>query len=68
MKKVARGRPKKPKDAQRADVLRIRLTDPERAELDLAAKARGLETSTWARMILLETARPVLASRAGVKG
>lgn len=36
---------------------RIRLTDPERAELDLAAKAKGKPTSAWARDALLKLAR-----------
>ena len=50
-------RPKKPPGEGRANVLRIRLTDEERAELDGAAKSRALETSTWARMELLALAR-----------
>jgi hypothetical protein len=65
MKSIPKGRPKKPKEAQRTDVLRIRLTKDERAELDAAAQGRSLDSSSWARMILLETARPALAGRAG---
>jgi hypothetical protein len=60
-----KGRPKKPKDGQRTDTLRIRLTDNERADLDREANRRGLETSTWARMILIETARPGISRTGG---
>jgi hypothetical protein len=51
------GRPKKPEGDARENVLRIRLSDAERAALDEAAKTRGLDTSTWARMELLTLAR-----------
>ncbi len=37
--------------------LRIRLTDAERKELDRAAKKAGLMTATWARGLLLASAR-----------
>jgi hypothetical protein len=65
MKKTPKGRPKKAKGDQRTDTLRIRLTDSERAELDAAAKGRGLETSTWSRMLLLESARPAVNRTSG---
>lgn len=51
------GRPKKPENESRENVLRIRLTDAEREAIDSAANTRGLETSTWARMELLALAR-----------
>ena len=51
------GRPKKPEGEARANVLRVRLTGPERAALDQAAKGKGLQTSTWARMALLAIAK-----------
>jgi hypothetical protein len=51
-----RGRPKKPEGEVRENVLRIRLTDEERAALDEAARARHLDTSTWARAELLALA------------
>jgi hypothetical protein len=51
------GRPKKPPGESRKNVLRILLTDNERAELDRAAKSKTLETSTWARAELLALAR-----------
>jgi hypothetical protein len=52
-----RGRPKKPEGEIRANVLRIRLTEAERAALDKAARAHGEETSTWARDTLLALTR-----------
>jgi hypothetical protein len=51
------GRPRKGKDERRENVLRIRLTEHERKELDGAADAKSIDTSTWARMTLLESAR-----------
>ncbi len=54
------GRPKKPENESRENVLRIRLTDREREALDEGAKVKGLETSTWARMELLALARKLL--------
>jgi hypothetical protein len=51
------GRPKKPEEQLRANILRVRLTTAERAELETAANERGLETSTWARAELLRIAR-----------
>jgi uncharacterized protein (DUF1778 family) len=50
------GRPVK-KDTERRDKpLRIRLAAAERKAIDKAANAKGLETSTWARMVLLSAA------------
>jgi CRISPR/Cas system-associated protein Csm6 len=57
------GRPKKPEGEVRENFLRIRLTDAERAALDNEAQARGEETSTWARRMLLALARPVPAPK-----
>jgi uncharacterized protein (DUF1778 family) len=51
-----KGRPKKEKGTQRENTLRIRLTDDERKKLDDAAGAETLDTSTWARMILIRVA------------
>lgn len=39
--------------------LRIRLTDAEREEINLAASACGKTTSAWARELLLGVARRV---------
>ena len=57
------GRPKKPEGEVRENILRIRLTDAERAALDAAALDRGEDTSTWARTELL-----ALAARRPKKG
>jgi hypothetical protein len=51
------GRPKKTPGEARDNILRIRLTDAERAELDAAAESKALDTSAWARSLLLELAR-----------
>jgi len=48
------GRPPLPDDERRAKPLRIRLSDPEREEIDRAA---GGKSSTWARQVLLKAAR-----------
>ena len=39
-------------------VLTIRLTDAERASIDVAANATGKGASTWARDLLLAAAEP----------
>jgi hypothetical protein len=57
------GRPKKPEGEVRENVLRIRLTDSERAQLDRAAKSQDEETSTWARLELLMLAKKLLGKR-----
>ena len=49
-----RGRPKGPDELRRNNVLRIRLTDDERKQLDATA---GDSTSTWARDVLLRAAK-----------
>jgi hypothetical protein len=54
------GRPKKDPGEVRSNVLRVRLTEEERAELNAAAAAKGLETSSWARSELLALARKLL--------
>lgn len=55
------GVPKKKLEGQaRGNVLRIRLTDEERALLDQAAEAKTLETSTWARSELIALAKKAL--------
>lgn len=59
-----KGRPSKAKSDRRTNVLRIRLTQAERDDLERAAELKALDASTWARMVLLETARPAI-SRAG---
>lgn len=51
---------KKPEGQARDNVLRIRLTEEERALLDQAAETRTLETSTWARSELIALAKKAL--------
>lgn len=50
---VSMKRPRKPRGESRTNILRIRLTAAERKELDALAAAQTLDTSTWARMVLL---------------
>jgi len=53
-------RPKKPEGQAKKNLLRIRVTDEERATLDRAAREKNLEMSTWARAELLTLARKLL--------
>jgi hypothetical protein len=54
------GRHKKaPQDAM-SYMLRIRMTEADRALLEKAAKFKSLETSTWARSELVALARKIL--------
>jgi len=53
------GRPKKTDAEAKTYMLRIRMTEGERALLDKAAKAKSLETSTWARSELVSLARKI---------
>jgi uncharacterized protein (DUF1778 family) len=57
------GRPKKTESEARANVLRIRLTEAEREEIDRAAQGRGLDVSAWARSELLRLARALTKKR-----
>jgi hypothetical protein len=57
------GRPKKAAGQARGNVLRIRLTAAERAQLDRAAEANALATSAWARSALLALAKKSRAAR-----
>ncbi|HEY7087749.1 MAG TPA: hypothetical protein VH518_06640 [Tepidisphaeraceae bacterium] len=57
MSKKRLGRPEKAKSDLRTNVLRIRLTQAERVDLEKAAAGKTLDASTWARMVLLEKAR-----------
>jgi uncharacterized protein (DUF1778 family) len=61
------GRPKKPKGQTRENVLRVRLTEDERKELDQAALISGLDTSTWVRYELLSLAREVIRKKTDEK-
>lgn len=54
------GRPPKPKTSRRINILRIRLLGSERRKINAVAKKYGLDTSTWARTILLTEAEKSL--------
>jgi hypothetical protein len=56
------GKPKDP-DQVKGYTLRIRMTEAERDLLEEAAKAKSLETSTWARSELVALARRLLAKK-----
>lgn len=51
------GRPAKADAERKTSVLRIRLTADARRLLDVAATSSGLDTSAWARNILLRNAK-----------
>ena len=57
------GRKPKPKAEAMSYMLRIRMTEEDRALLEEAAKARSLETSTWARSELVALARKFLGRK-----
>ncbi len=57
------GRHKKPESEAKSYMLRIRMTEEERKLLEEAAKARSLETSTWARSELVALARKILKAK-----
>jgi hypothetical protein len=56
------GKPKKPEQVK-SYMLRVRMTEAERALLEEAAKSKSLETSTWARSELVALARKLLARK-----
>lgn len=56
-------RPKKKESETKTTILQIRLTDAERDAIGEAAKSKGLETSTWARMELLGLAKRLLSRK-----
>jgi uncharacterized protein (DUF1778 family) len=57
------GRTKKPKNDAKTYMMRIRMTEEERALMDQAAKSKSLETSTWARSELVGLAKKMLTKR-----
>jgi len=57
------GRQKKPDADAKTYMLRIRMTQADRALLEEAAKSRSLETSTWARSELVALARQILKEK-----
>jgi len=58
------GRPRKSRSEAKTYMLRVRMTEEERALLDQAAKARSLQLSSWARSELLVLARKLLGGKA----
>jgi uncharacterized protein (DUF1778 family) len=57
------GRPRKPGAETKSYMLRIRMTEKERKLLEEAAKARSLDTSTWARSELVALAKGLLQEK-----
>jgi uncharacterized protein (DUF1778 family) len=57
------GRPKKPEAQSKSYMLRIRMTEDERAAIEQAAKSKSLETSTWARSELVGLAKRLLTKK-----
>ena len=54
---TAMGRPTKADAERKTNMLRIRLTENDRQLLDDAAESSAMDTSTWARSVLLRNAR-----------
>ena len=54
------GRPKKPEGQTRERLIPVRLNDEEHDLLDRAAKAKGLQISSWIRSEMLVIAKEVL--------
>ena len=54
------GRLPKPEKDVKTYMLRIRMTEAERIVLEEAAKAKSLETSSWARSELVALAKKIL--------
>ncbi len=55
------GQPKTTDADARKNILRIRLTKTERKTLDDAAAGESLDTSSWARSLLMKEARRLAA-------
>lgn len=56
------GKPKKP-DLVKSFMLRVRMTEAERALLEEAAKLKSLQLSSWVRSEMLALARKVLGRK-----
>ena len=50
------GRPKKPEAERKTSILRICLAPAERQMVETAARAQHMDTSTWARAVILRAA------------
>jgi uncharacterized protein (DUF1778 family) len=57
------GRPKKAAPDSKTYMLRIRMTEDDRALIESAAKVKSLETSTWARSELVALARKIAGKK-----
>lgn len=51
---IKRSRQAKPEPQLRTSIMVVRLTEDERERFEYDASKRGLQLSTWARMLLLE--------------
>ena len=58
------GKPKK-RENVKTYMLRVRMTDADRALLEEAARTKALETSTWARTELVALARKIIKQSVG---
>lgn len=64
--KRGRGRPRLNPDRTRGVMFSVRLSESERAALTVAARAAGVvSASEWARLVLLEAARPNMRNHGG---
>ena len=54
------GRPPLPTEERKAHMLRIRMTDDDREQINQAAETEGESASEWARQILLKAAKRTL--------
>ena len=52
----SRGRPKKAETERKTNILRICLTPSERQIVESAAQSERMDTSTWARAVILREA------------
>lgn len=57
------GRHKKPATEAKSYMLRIRMTEADRAIMEEAAKSKSLETSTWARSELVALAKKIVGKK-----
>ena len=57
------GRPKKAAPESKTHMMRIRMTEDDRALIEAAAKTESLETSTWARSKLVSLAKKTVGKK-----
>ena len=57
------GRFRKPKSEAKTYMLRVRMTQEERALLEEAARAKSLQLSSWVRSEMLALARKMLGKK-----